>query len=232
MSYNAVFNTSCDLKKISSRSLSRDDDKKHVTILGVEIVYLYLIGIGTAFIGWVAENAVKLVSSGVIDCRFHVLPFISPYALIPLAMHVMLGDPDDVAPFGLHIFKRKTALSVVLSNIICVGIICITVFAGEFVIGNSWEKLFNVRLWDYSAQPLHLTQYVSVFSALGYGIGAYLLFRFAIRPTLTRARKYVGYGVARSVCSTLGLWIVTDTVFMCLQIIFGGSAPMYWSLSF
>ena len=50
--------------------------EKRLKIFGVEFVYLYLLGIGFAFVGWLAENTVKAVSDGIIDSRFHTLPFI------------------------------------------------------------------------------------------------------------------------------------------------------------
>lgn len=221
-------------KKEVSLCLSEDEfeNKSKFSVCGVEFVYLYVIGIATAFVGWIAENTVKLISSGRIDCRFHILPFISPYAMVPIALHAMVGDPDDLSLFGVRIFKEKTAKSKVLSNIFTYSLICFAVFAGEFIIGNLWELLFGVKLWNYSNQPLHLTQYVSLFSTLGYGTGAYVLYKYAMRPAIHALKSKGDYGVARAVCSTLGLWIVVDTFFMCLQIVLFRQAPMYWSISF
>ena len=52
--------------------------RKRLTVLGVEFVYLYLFGIIFAALGWIAENAAKIATTGTFDCRFHLLPFISP----------------------------------------------------------------------------------------------------------------------------------------------------------
>lgn len=231
---NATYNENAvrELKKRSVRVLAAEGGEKRIKVLGVELVYLYFVGIAAAFVGWAAENCVKLVSSGIVDSRFHLLPFISPYALIPLALHVFIGDTDDIAPFGKKLFKKKTPANKLLSNVVSVALISCAVFAGELVVGNAWEILFGVRLWDYSAQPLHFTRYVSVVSALGYGTGAYLLFRFAIRPALGALEKRGAFPFAKKVCSTLGVAIVADTLFMVLQIFVLGKAPVYWSLSF
>ena len=35
------------------------NEKKRVKIFGVELAYLYLFGIGTAFVGWLAENLAR-----------------------------------------------------------------------------------------------------------------------------------------------------------------------------
>lgn len=214
-----------------SLSVQAEEVKKRVAVYGTELAYLCFTGIVAAFIGWAAENAVKLFSSGVIDSRFHLLPFISPYALVPFALHILLGDPDDLTVFGKKVFAVSNKKSKIVSNVISFVTICLTVFLGELTVGNVWEMLFGVRLWDYSAQPLHLTRYVSLFSALGYGAGAYLLFKFALKPFTSALRKHLSYDVAVNVCLTLGVLIVLDTLIMCAVIAFTGSAPVYWSLS-
>ena len=125
--------------------------RKRLTVLGVEFVYLYLFGIIFAALGWIAENAAKIATTGTFDCRFHLLPFISPYALVPFALHIALGDPDDLAFFGKKIFKKQRKI---LSNLICLGLIMAFVFLGELAIGNMWEAVCGVKLWNYSNLPL------------------------------------------------------------------------------
>ena len=83
-------------------------EEKRLMLFGKEVWYLYVLGIVLAFLGWVAENVVQLITHGIITSKFHVLPFISPYALIVFAVHVFLGDPDEIAVFGTKIFKEQT----------------------------------------------------------------------------------------------------------------------------
>lgn len=220
-------------KKIESRYFYTigSTEKERFKVFGVEFVYLYLVGIIIANIGWIAENAVKLISSGVIDSRFHLLPFISPYALVPIAMHVFLKDTDDICIFGKKVFNKKSKSTVIYSNILSLLLVCGAVFIGEFFVGNLWEKLFGVKLWNYSAQPLHLTQYVSLFSALGYGVGAFLLFKYMIRPMIASIEKIIDFATAKKLCMTLGVWILADTFTMFLQILILGKAPVYWMLT-
>ena len=205
-------------------------EKKRLTVLGVEFVYLYLMGIGVAGLGWIAENAVKIISHGVFDCRFHLLPFISPYALIPFAFQILMGDPDNLAVFGRKLFKENSKKNKVLSNLACIALITIAVFFGELVIGNAWEKFFGVQLWNYSNSPLHVSQYAGLIPALSYGGGAYLIFRFIYKPLLSLMRKKVKYNVAKWICCTIGVLIVLDTLIMAVHIIGVGQAPMYWQV--
>ena len=197
---------------------------------GIELAYICFAGIVTAFIGWIAENAVKLFSSGVIDSRFHLLPFISPYALVPFALHDFLGDHDDLTVFGKKVFADKTLKTKVASNATSILVICLTVFVGELAVGNLWERLFGVQLWNYSSQPFHLTRYVSLFSTTGYGVGAFVLFKYALKPLISTVKEHRDYDFAVKVSSTLGVLIVLDTVIMCVVIAVSGSALVYWSL--
>lgn len=206
--------------------------KKPLSIFGVEFVYLYLFGIGVAFIGWIAENAFKFAVSGVIDSRFHLLPFISPYLLIPLAFHIALGTPNDVTFFGKKVFKTGNAKTKILSNVIAYFSICLCVFLGELVVGNLWDILFDVRLWNYSKHPLHVTKFTSVISVFGFGTGAYLIFKFLYTPILNFIRKKISFKTAKWICLTLGVLIVLDTVRMMLSIVILGEAPNFWHFDF
>ena len=206
--------------------------KKPLTIFGVEVVYLCVLGIATAFLGWLAENVVKMISSGILDSRFHLLPFISPYALIVFAVHIVFGNPDKIAPFGKQIFHKDNLTSKICSNILVLAIIYFFVFFGELIVGNLWEILFGVKLWDYSSSPLHVTQYAGLIPTIGYGTGAYLLFRLVYTPALNCLRKNMKHKTALIISCTLGVMIVVDTLIMILVTTISGQAPIYWSIHF
>lgn len=214
----------------SDESAPQPAPEKRLKIFGVEFVYLYLLGIIFAFAGWIAENAVKAVTGGVIDSRFHVLPFISPYALIPFALHICFGEADDIAFFGKRIFKTKTLKTKILSNVIVFGVTCSAVFLGELGVGNLWDKCFGVQLWNYSNLPLQVTQYAGLIPSLGYGAGAYIIFKFAQGPFLKLMQKKQPFKVAKIIDCTLGVAIVLDTLAMVLQIIILNEAPLLWQI--
>ena len=210
---------------------SKPQEKKRFCILGVEVAYLYLFGIGIAHIGWLVENIAKSISTlHVFDSRFHLLPFIWPYSLIIFAFHIVLRDPDNIVFFGKRIFPMDMKHSKLYSNLLGVGIMCFFVFIGELVVGNVWDIFFGVELWNYSSMPLPLTQYTSIFTTLGYGCGVFLIFKFIYKPVLNLIRRKVNYTVAKVICCTLGVAIFLDTLYMMLSIMIFGEAPMYWSI--
>lgn len=204
--------------------------KKPFSIMGVEFVYIFLFGIGCAFIGWAAENTARLVTQGIVDSRFHILPLLPPYALIPFAFQILLGDPDDVAVFGRRLFKKKTLSSKILSNIVCFLLICAAVFFGELVTGNLWEKIFGVQLWNYSNIPLHVTQYTGLIPAVGYGTGAFLIFRLIYRPVIKLMQSKLNYGIAKVICLSLGTLMLLDAFCLVLSVGLTGESPVYWAV--
>ena len=207
-------------------------EKKRLTLFGVEVVYLYILGIFLAGLGWIAENVVQLITHGIISSKFHILPFISAYALIVFAVQIFLGDPDDIAIFGKHIFKEQNRKTVILSNVLSLLFACFFVFISELIVGNLWYELFGVALWSYSGWVGEFTQFTSLPSTLGFGIAAYLGFRFLYKPALSLVRKKLNYRVAKIICLTLGVAIILDTAFMIVQLGINGEAPVYWTINF
>lgn len=208
---------------------TKKEPKKRLTFFGVEFVYVYFFAIGFAFLGWVAENAARVIGYGILDCRFHLLPFISPYALCALGLHACLKDSDELTFLGRRLFKERKHEKI-LSNVCAFLMICAFVFFGELLIGNLWDICFGIRLWDYSAQPCHVTRYAGLVPTLGYGGGAFLLFKFVYKPLLNRIRRKVPFKVAKTVTLTLGVAIVADTLFMMIFSMITGAAPYYWAV--
>ena len=205
-------------------------EKKRLKIFGVELVYLYLFGIVVAFFAWMIENISCIFSIGQIDSRYHILPFISPYASIVLAFHIALRDPDEITFFGKRIFKGNGLKEKILSNVIAFLIIAFCVAGGELAVGNIYEHCFGVILWDYSEMPLHITRYTSVFTILGFGAAAYCLFRFIYKPFLAFLRRRVPFRLAKWICLTLGMAIIADTLRLMLTIVIAGEAPLFWAI--
>lgn len=220
------------MKQESSSLGKGKKESKRFTLLGVEFVYLYLLGIGMAFIGWVAENTVKAISDGIIDARFHVLPFIFSYSLIVFAFHLLFGSPDSVCFFGKKLFLQETKKTKLLSNLLVLAVIYATVFLSELAVGNLWDVCFGVQLWNYSEMPFHVTQYAGLIPTLGYGTGAYLLFKFAYAPALRFVREKINYRTAKIIVCTLGVLIFLDELALIVQIVFFNQAHMLWRIFF
>lgn len=196
-----------------------------------DFAYLGVMAIGIAFFGWVIENVLRFFAVGVIDCRYHILPFISPYGLAVFAVYLAIGDPSDVAFFGKKLFKEKTKKSVVLSNVFCFLSPALFIFFGEMLVGHVWQWCFGVELWDYNNQPLHITQYTGILPAVGGGLACFFVIKFLFYPVLNFLRRKMPKKLAVWLCLTLGIAIVLDTAFISVHSVIFGHAPMYWSFT-
>ncbi len=198
--------------------------------LSARAACVFLLMLFTALLGWVAENAVKLISSGTMDNRFHFLPFIFPYGLAFLAMHIILGDTDDIGICGRKLFKKRTLKTKLASNLIYISVVCFFVFVGELGVGNIYELATGASLWDYSSQPLHLTKYVCLSSALGYGFGAYFIMKVMFYPLLRLLLNRGNLKAIKIVDCTLGAAVVLDSVCMVLITLITKVPPVYWTI--
>ena len=217
-------------EELKTEPVSVKVPQKRLMLFGNEFIYIYVLAIIASFIGWMVENIARLISLGIWDCRFHILPFISPYGLAVFAMYIAIGNTDSVIVFGKKVFKQDTKKTKILSNLISFLLICVFVFLGELGFGNLMEACFGVQLWNYSSQPLHVTQYAGLFSTLGFGAGAWFIMKFCFYPALWFLQRKMNYKAAVILVCTLGIAIVLDTCAMVLQVIITGNAPMYWSV--
>lgn len=190
------------------------------------------MGILMSLVGWIAENFARAVTQGILDARFHILPFISAYSLIVFAFYYLCGDPNDFRPFGRRIFREKTKKTVILSNLLALLFAFLFVFVAELFVGNLWDALFGVELWNYLNQPLHVTQYAGLIPTLGYGGGGFLLLKFVFLPLLRLLQARMSYKTALILTLTLGVLILLDTLRMIVLMGVLGEAPIYWSYNF
>ena len=204
-----------------------DKLRNKFTIHGIEFVYIYLIGIFAAFLGWCAENVVRLISLGVIDNRFHFLPFIFPYALAVIAMFLALGTPENLCFFGHELFRTKTLKNKILSHLSYFLIVSFFVFVGELAVGNFYYYATGLDLWNYSNLPLGVTKYAGLIPSFGYGLGAYLLMVFFNK--MLKLVSKVPFGIAFGICITLGLAILVDNIYMISYTLVNKKKPEYWS---
>ena len=177
--------------------------------------------------GFLAENIVRIVAYGLIDNRYHYLPFIGIYGLIPFAL-VIIGNPNELSFMGHKLFKNQSRVSIVLSNILFLLIICLAVGVGEIAIGTIYEKIANVKLWDYSDERFHITSYTSLLSIVGYGGGAFIISKifFPIYNKLLN-NENLNYAAYKYIY----LVLVIDMFIMIFKTCITKNKPIYYSIN-
>lgn len=207
-------------------------DRKPIKIFGAELAYLLLIMLVGAMLGWVAENFYRMVDIHVIDNRYHFLPFIFAYELAVLAMHIALGNPDDIHFFGKKILPKACKCKKLISNVLYLVIVMAFVFMGEILVGSLYESLTGLVIWDYSQMPFHVTKYTGLISAVGFGICAWAFMKFLFVGLLKLLRKRMPLKVAWAINLTLGLLVFLDGVIMLIFALVFKTKPIYWTIKF
>lgn len=215
---------------IKEQPQQEEAEQKETSNVWVRIAALSAFGVIVAMAGWVMENIGCIIAKGSIDCRFHFLPMIPEYALIPFAFDLLLGSADDLAPFGKHIFKKKTKRNKVFSNILCFAIICLAIYLGEEGVGNFMEMTNGAVLWDYTGMPLHFSKYTCVLSVFGLGAVSYLIFKFIFPPITRFFMKKAENPTFRKIFLTLDVLMIIDASIMIVTTMITGEGPLYWEI--
>ena len=116
-----------------------------------------------SFLGFAVENLWIGFTKGYIDNRNMMLPFLLGYGLAIAFIYLAFGTPHELKIFGIDVGAdpRIEAMLYFIIVMLCVSL-------GEIMLGKSVEKLCRIKWWDYSMLPLHITQYTSVFTSIGF----------------------------------------------------------------
>ena len=128
---------------------------------------MYSLGIMVAvisFLGFCLENIWLMVTKGYIDNRNMNAPFLMGYGLLVVGMYLLIGTPTDITFFGnvhANCSKGEKLLIYFLFSFTVVTI-------GELVLGHLMEKICGIQSWNYNWIPMHITQYTSVPTSIGF----------------------------------------------------------------
>lgn len=140
---------------------------------------LMLVAAVVSFIGFCVENTFVCLSSGVIDNRNMVLPFLFGYGLIILAFYKLFGTPNHPVLLG-----KELNLSDEKGIAYCFIIAFIGVCVGEIIVGHLTEWLLDIVWWDYSEVPLHITRYTSIPTSFAFAAMITIFMKYCFTPLL------------------------------------------------
>lgn len=206
-----------------------ENKRQKLTFFGIPVASITLVAIVFSNIGWIVENVFRIFIEGTIDARFYILPFISAYGIIPFAFHAILRAPSDIKFFGKDLPLKDGKRKKIVKNVIAFIMMVLFVYIAELAVGNLWDKLFGVQLWDYSMYPLSFTRYTSLPTSLGLGMGGFVLYKTVYKWLLNLFCK-APYNVITVLSVVLGALIILDTVNMILYMAVMKEAPMLWSI--
>ena len=149
------------------------------------IFSLILVLVLVSFLGFCIENFFISMSSGFIDNRNMVLPFLWGYGLSILALLLIFGTPN--AP---RFFNKKLVFNSPYSGAIFYFFISfVSVCIGELVLGHIIEYTCEIIWWDYTRLPLHITRYTSVPTSFAFASMITLFMKYFFMPLMETFSK-------------------------------------------
>lgn len=128
-----------------------------------EILALCVIVLVASLLGYLVETVWVFLRHGYIDNRGMHMPFLLGYGLANLAVFLLFGPPTDPHP----LFAPAT-LSAASLKLLYLAEIFVAVTVCESAFGNLVYRLSGVEWWNYSSIPLHIGQYTSVPTSIGF----------------------------------------------------------------
>lgn len=172
------------------------EEKKKITILGINIWEVLAFFIIYSIAGFFIETGFALIRYGVLESRQSFLygPFCSIYGLGAVVMIIFL-----------QYFRKNRA----------------TLFVGGFIIGSITEYLvsligeliLHVKWWDYSNMPFNLNGRICFAYSMFWGILAIFLMK-VIHP---RIRNLMAYILKKSSATFTKTSILVITIFMIID---------------
>lgn len=139
---------------------------------------LVMIAVIVSFIGFCVENIFISFSSGFMDNRNMILPFLFGYGLSMLLYYFLFGTPNSPLLFGRRIAFKSSTVSNIYSFFMAFIGICI----GEIILGYAIELTCDIIWWDYTTIPLHITRYTSVPTSMGFAFLLTLFMKYCFDP--------------------------------------------------
>ncbi len=142
---------------------------------------LILVVILVSFLGFVVENIFTLIMGRKIDNRNMILPFLLGYGLSILVIYRLFGTPNSPLLFGKEIEINHIFFSIFYY--FSVTFLCVSI--GELILGHLIERTCQIKWWNYSNLPLHITRYTSIPTSTLFAVLITLFMKFLFSPLLS-----------------------------------------------
>lgn len=200
-----------------------------IKLYDYDISYLWLASLIFAHLGYWVENLFRLFSKGILDSRNQILPFLFCYSIAMWALYLALGTPKKARFFAKQLFDGRTKENRLNSLLYYFSVVFIFIFSGEIVVGEMFEAISGIQLWNYSGIPFHVTQYTSIPTTIALSVGVIILMEYFFTPLMNALQK-IPRKLVLIIDYVLGTLIVADWLIMIISINVFKIAPNYWSV--
>ncbi len=200
------------------------DRKSQTDGIGSGLVRLFLMFMLISFIGWCMETVYVLLRFGHLSDRgFLSMPFCPIYGTSILAIYLLLGTPQGgvLQPLfakakGLPLPARAAAYAGLYLLYFLAAALIPT--AAEFLTGLFFDKLFGIRLWDYTDRPFNILGYVCLPMSALWGLlitAAMALLWTPLEKLLARIPQRAAKAVAFTLAALLLIDFCGNFIYLC-----------------
>ena len=146
---------------------------------------LILVIVLVSFLGFIVENISTSISDRKIDNRNMTLPFLLGYGLAILVIYNLFGTPNEPLFWGKEIALDSSLFS--LLYYFAITFLCVSI--GELILGHLIEWTCQIKWWDYSDLPLHVTQYTSIPTSLAFATLITIFMKYLFSPLVCKFKN-------------------------------------------
>ena len=184
-----------------------------------------MIAVVVSFLGFCVENIWRAFAKGCIDNRNMYLPFLLGYGVAILMVYILFGLPQHPLFFGMKVNIQNPIYGNAYYYVMLV--LCISI--GEIMLGTLIEKISGFHWWDFSQIPLHITQYTSIPTSMGYSAIVFLFMRYCFDELFMFFNRFDRYVLV--VISLICIIALTGDMFYSLYLIYkNGEGNLRWSI--
>lgn len=189
-----------------------------------DLYRLFLMFMLISFIGWCMETVYVLLCFGRLSDRgFLSMPFCPIYGASILAIYLLIGTPQGgvLQPLfakakGLPLPARAAAYAGLYLLYFFAAVLIPT--AAEFLTGLFFDKLFGIRLWDYTDRAFNLLGYVCLPMSALWGLlitAAMALLWTPLKKLLARIPQRAAKAVAFTLAALLLIDFCGNFIYLC-----------------
>lgn len=188
---------------------------------------LIMVSVVVAFIGFAVENIWLAFSKGFMDNRNMCLPFLFGYGIAMMLVFLAFGLPHNPKFLGMKLIFKKKHYGYLYYYFIVMICICI----GEFIMGTVVEKICGYQWWNYSWIPLHITQYTSIPTSMGFAGIVFVVMRYGFEFLM---QFFLGFDKTMLLGTSIifGLLLTIDMVYNLILMYKNGAGKVRWRIDF
>ena len=192
--------------------------KDNTILLGARLFFVLLI---FSFVGWIWEVVhVSMLAGELVDRGFLFGPICPIYGLTMVIAYLLIGMPKK--PKGI---LKSTAGKWYQYPLYAVAAITLPTLV-ELVVGYGCEKLFDIRLWDYSHYvttingqdiPLHFMGYIALPISVIWLVLIFVVIGFFF-PALLKLMEKIPPKATKITAIILGAIMAADVIASCIAV--------------